>query len=79
MAHVHSSINPFVTGVFSEIYTASDFNVEVRRYAHRRLPGLLVTDLTVNRTLPARSLVIDFNVNSGPPSEDIDFHEEGQG
>lgn len=68
-----------ISGVFSEIYTAPDFTVELRRYAHRELSQLLVVELLVNRNASSRPITISFSVNSGGLSEDIHFQQEGPG
>ncbi|KAK7104585.1 protein-glucosylgalactosylhydroxylysine glucosidase-like [Littorina saxatilis] len=69
----------FGRGVFSEVYVGDGFNVEVRRYAHRDLTRLLVTEVVVNRTTSTLPISLFFYVNSGGSSSDIDFVEKKPG
>jgi hypothetical protein len=66
----------FSPGVFSEVYTGEGFSVELRRYAHRDLTRLLVTEIVVNRTTCVVPIVLSLSVGTGPDSEDIDFDKE---
>ncbi|XP_076464028.1 protein-glucosylgalactosylhydroxylysine glucosidase-like [Babylonia areolata] len=66
-------------GVFSEVYTGRGFIVELRRYAHRLLSRLLVTEVVVTRTTSALPITVSFIVNTGRDSDDIHFVQEKPG
>ncbi|KAL8559375.1 hypothetical protein ACOMHN_045095 [Nucella lapillus] len=66
-------------GVFSDVYTGNGFSVEVRRYAHRELTRLLVTEVIVHRTTFTLPITLSLTVNTGKSSEDVNFVHEKLG
>ncbi|KAK7507084.1 hypothetical protein BaRGS_00001935 [Batillaria attramentaria] len=67
----------FGKGVFSEVHVGESFQIQLRRYAHRTLPTLLVTELVV--TGASEPVTVSLSVNTGPDSQDINFKHHDMG
>ena len=68
-----------MTGVFLENYTGDGFSVLVRRYAHRELTRLLVTEIQVSRTTCLSPIIVSLKMKTGPASKDVTLNATLEG
>ncbi|CAG5116720.1 unnamed protein product [Candidula unifasciata] len=66
-------------GLFTESHLSDDAKISLRTYAHRLYTSTLVTELVISRRNNDTEVGALVRLNSGSPSEDIDFKDLSDG